>query len=117
MKLSDKFSDEYHAFWSDAFNFGYIFLVSTTNADGDPGVVPFFTMNYRESIRNQRLKITLGEGDSSSVWYVTNQGGGMFGTLDPVMADEDLGLFLCLRKEETKLMQSFNRSEFLDWSP
>ena len=66
---------------------------------------------------SQRLKITLGEGDTSSVWYVTNQGGGMFGTLDPVMSDEDLGLFLCLRKEETKLMQSFNRSEFLDWSP
>lgn len=117
MKLTDKFSDEYHAFWSDALKFGHIFLVSATNTDGDPGTVPFFTMNNRD-IRSQRLKITLDAGDLSSVWYVARQGGGMFGTLEPVMGDRDLGLFLCLRKEQTKLMQEhFNRSEFLDWSP
>ena len=118
MKLSDKFSNEYHAFWSRAFEFGYIFLVSETNYDGDPGQVQFFTITNRDETR-QQLRITFGDASAEdSVWFVADQGGNMFGTLEPVMGDQDTGLFMCLRREETKLMQEhFNQSEFLDWSP
>ena len=89
MKLSDKFSNEYHAFWSKAVEFGYIFLVSETNYDGDPGQVQFFTITNRDETR-QQLRITFGDASAEdSMWFVADQGGNMFGTLEPVMGDQD----------------------------